>query len=386
MSTSAFDLSVFDYAIWSLRNGGGGDVPFLGHSIFAHHFMPILALFAPLHGVFDSPTLLLVLQVLTTAAAGLLFVAFERRLGVERLSALLLLAVFLLSRRTHGAVAGSFYPESLQALLTFAIVLTWSGGRWPFWVCTILLLATKEDAAIYVAAFALTMFFVDKSARRRSSIAFVVASLWFVGALFVAIPASRHAEGLSTENPLLGGRYGSADGHVPWGVLAARLVGWTSAEHAAQLMATTGGLSILGPLWLVPAAPGLIVNFAAEPESMQASLTGHYAWPVLPWLFIAAAAGIVSIARRSRRLSIAWLSVLVVVTVADNPAIRRVLSTQAGSGGSGSPKSSGVGFLRSRRDRGGSGEPDSRICRVRPGCLPPGRQALSRPRGHRSCC
>ena len=154
LDTNAFDLSVFDYAVWSLRHGGGGYVPFLGHSIFSHHFMPILGLLVPLHALFDSPVCLLVLQVFVTAAAGLAFFVFERRIGVERPAALALLAVFLLARRTHGAVAGSFYPECFQALFTFAVVLAWPRGGWRYWLAAVLLLTTKEDAAIYLASFA----------------------------------------------------------------------------------------------------------------------------------------------------------------------------------------------------------------------------------------
>ena len=61
---------------------------------------------------------------------------------------------------------------------------------------------------------------------------------------------------------------------------------------------------------------------------MQASLTGHYVWPVLPWLFIAASAGIVRLARWSRRASLTWVVVLAAVVLADNPALQRLRTTR----------------------------------------------------------
>ena len=47
LATNAYDLSVFDYALWSSLRGEIGFVPFLGHSIFSEHFMPILFLLLP---------------------------------------------------------------------------------------------------------------------------------------------------------------------------------------------------------------------------------------------------------------------------------------------------------------------------------------------------
>jgi uncharacterized membrane protein len=331
LDTSAFDLSVFDYALWSLRHGGLGYVPFLGHSIFSHHFMPLLALLVPLYAVFESPVFLLVLQILVTAGAGLAFFVFQRRIGVEAPVALALLTVFLFARRTHGAVAGSFYPECFQALLTFAVVLAWPRGRWSYWLAVAALLATKEDAAIYLASFAAATLFSPLRDRLRTVGTIAVAVIWIGVALFIAIPMSRSSEGLSTTNPLLAGRYGSPEGKMEWPTLVNRIANRETAARLVNLMASTGGLSLVAPFWLLPATPALVVNLAADPETMQSALTGHYAWPVLPWMFIAAAAGTVRLARRSRRLVLVWVGVLVAATLADNPALQRLHRTRVPS-------------------------------------------------------
>ena len=328
LDTNAFDLSVFDYALWSLRHGGLGYVPFLGHSIFSHHFMPLLALLVPLYAMFESPVFLLVLQVFVMAGAGLLFFAFQRRIGVETPVALALLAVFLFARRTHGAVAGSFYLECFQALLTFAVVLAWSRGRWRYWLAVAALLATKEDAAIYVASFAAATLFSPLRDHRRAVATVAVAVVWLAAALFVAIPMSRSADGLPVTNPLLAGRYGSPEGEVEWRTLLNRIASRETAGRVVNLIAGTGGLSLLSPFWLLPAIPAVVVNLAADPETMQSALTGHYAWPVLPWMFIAAAAGTIWLARRSRRLVLIWVGVLVAATLADNPALQRLHRTR----------------------------------------------------------
>jgi uncharacterized membrane protein len=328
LGTNAFDLSVFDYALWNLVHHGTGQVPFMGHSIFSHHFMPILVVLAPVYALFQSPVFLLVFQLVATAAAALALFVLARRFGAPRIPALVLLAVFLLSRRTHSAVAGYFYPESLQALLTFLLVLAWRTGGWKYWTVLLVFLMTKEDAAIYAAAFAVAAFLLPNSNPRRSGFTLAIAGLWFGVALFLAIPASRAADGLSLSNPLLESRFGSPSGQVQAGVLLDRVLSPTAAGTIANLLLMVAALPLAAPVWLLPALPGLLINVAAEPGSMQAALSDHYVWPILPWLFIASAAAIVRIGSRSPRVAMAWALVWMVATLADNPALRRLSSTR----------------------------------------------------------
>jgi hypothetical protein len=70
------------------------------------------------------------------------------------------------------------------------------------------------------------------------------------------------------------------------------------------------------------ALPGMFLNLAAAPETLQAALLGHYLWPILPWLFAAAALGAGRIegwlGSRAR-----WLPlVMVVVALIDLPLPR----------------------------------------------------------------
>ena len=168
LETNAFDLSVFDYALWSLAHGQPGFVPFIGHSIFSHHFMPILAVLVPLYAPFQSATFLIVFQMLAMAAAGALFYKLQLTIGLRWPLALALLFVFLLSRWSHSAVSSVFYPESLQPLLTLALVLAWNQSWTRFLSCMALLLMTKEDAGVYVAAFGVFQWFYTPDRRRRA--------------------------------------------------------------------------------------------------------------------------------------------------------------------------------------------------------------------------
>ena len=46
-----------------------------------------------------------------------------------------------------------------------------------------------------------------------------------------------------------------------------------------------------GSVLAAPSSARDVAQSSADPDAAQSALTGHYAWPVLPWIFIAAAAG-----------------------------------------------------------------------------------------------
>ncbi len=325
LGTNAYDLSVFDYALWSLVHGGRGAVSFLGHSIFSEHFMPALYALAPVHWLFPTPVLLLLLQVAAAATAGVLFRrVMDRQQGISPWLSTALMLMFLLSRRTHSAMAGYFYPEVFQAPLTFAVVLLWQARAWAAWPCMIALLSTKEDAPLYLAGFALFALVTRQGSRRRAVAACAVSVVWFVLALAVAIPASRRADGLSASNPLLEGRYGSQQSGSTIATVGGHLFSGKTAATITSMVATTGLLPLVGAAWMTPALPGLVANLAAAPDSMQSSLIDHYAWPILPWLFLSAAAGASWLHRRWPKAATVWVVVVLAATAGDNPAIQRM--------------------------------------------------------------
>jgi hypothetical protein len=159
----------------------------------------------------------------------------------------------------------------------------------------------------------------------------VLAVVWLAFAFLVAIPVSRSADALGPKNPILENRFGSPASQLELPSLVNRLLSASTGRNAVNLVASAGGLSIAGFPWLLPALPGIAINLAADPESMQAALTDHYVWPVLPWLFMSAAAGVVWLSRRSRGLALTWTLILLGVTIADSPALQRLHRTRVSS-------------------------------------------------------
>ena len=326
--TNAFDLSIFDFALWNSLHGRLGFVPFLGQSIFSQHFMPVLLLLAPGYALFPAPVALILFQIAVMASAGWLFFQFTRRIGVNTPGALGLLATFLLCRPSHSALTSFFYPECLQAALMFALVAVWNKGGWAYWVIALLLLMTKEDAALYLGAFAALQIVLAPRTRRRSAGTLLLSAAWLVVALTVAIPMSRVRDGLPKTNPLIEDRFAVADGGFRAGMILERIGSTASTKTITGLLLSAGLLPLGGIQWLAAVAPGVLANLAAKPGSGQAALTGHYAWPILPWLFMGAATGLLKIQQRSVWVAHAWVGLLVCVTVADSADVRGVASTR----------------------------------------------------------
>lgn len=321
LGTNAFDLSVFDYALWTTTSGGPlGYVPMFRHSLFAQHFMPTLLLLAPLSRLFDSPAYLIVLQTLFYAVAGfLLFCLAERHL--PRRLALALLAAFLLSRRSHGAVTSYFYIESAEPMLVFGALLAWSGRRLIlYWMLAVLAMGCKEDVAIYFFGLG-AMLAATRRDRMTGTATMVLAGVWLVVSLFVAIPYSRRLYELGAANPFLEGRYALDGGGVLGWALVNRLLSLQSLSKVMTVASSTAFLCLLSPSWMAVTLPGIAINLAAVPGTGQAGLTGHYLWPILPWLFLAAVFG----ARRIPAVAGGWLPVaVVVVALVDMPLPRSI--------------------------------------------------------------
>ena len=326
LQTSAYDLSIFDYAIADLAAGGRGQVSFIGHSIFSDHAMLVLALLTPVYWIASSPVVLLVIQPLVVALGAWTFHRFMVRTSAPSWLALCVMILFLLARRTHSAMASMFYPEVFQTALTFLLVAVWtSERRWRVWLVTALLLSVKEDSAIYLGGFAAYAFATRWGPRREAVALACVAVAWFAVAMLVLIPASRRADNVPAFNALWQVRYGaSASGDVPAGAIARNLFSAKTAATLANMTISTGLLPLAGASWLIPAAPGLVANLAAAPDTLQSHLIDHYAWPVLPWLYLAVFGGAMWLYGKWPRVARVWLIVLVLGTAADNPAIQRM--------------------------------------------------------------
>ena len=318
LRTSAYDLSVFDYALWTTLHGPrAGYVPFFGHTLQSHHAMPTLWLILPLHVAWSSPAVLIAIQIAAFVVAAV-YAARQATCRLPPLVASALVAAFLFSRRVHSATTSVFYIESLEPLLIFGLVWAAAQRRWRwYWCCVLLALGCQENMAIYIAMVGVLLA-INRATRRVGLLTAALAIAWALVAIEFLIPWARLRDGLSPEYAFVAARYGDA----PIVESMQRLFRWESISRIVTLTSIVGLICWVRPKWLLVIAPAVLLNLAARDETLQAGMVGHYLWPILPFLFLAAVDSATYAHARWPRATRVWAIALLIALAADSPVLR----------------------------------------------------------------
>jgi hypothetical protein len=189
----------------------------------------------------------------------------------------------------------------------------------------LLLLSTHEAASVSVGAFGLFLAtFGPVELRRRGLVTAAAGALWFFYAVGLAVPSSRIVDGLPPASTVVSEPATDRASAAGFGGRVGRIVSLPSAATTGELLLTAGALPLAAGAWLLPAVPGVLLGLSAPADSLQGAFVGHYVSNVLPWLFVAAAAGFVWIRDRAPAVALAWVGVLLAGTIVDNPALRRL--------------------------------------------------------------
>ena len=210
-----FDLGNMSQMLWNTMHGNfmyltdyfGTNLPRWAMS----HVDPILLLFLPLFAVFQHPLTLVISQfVILILAAFLVYKIAYLRLGSKAASAMLGVAYLLypalgyLNAWTgfHGVTAavpfffGAFYVfEKMYAEKSFT-----KKNLIIFWVLLVITMAGKEQLPLYVVMYSLFILFfrpIQEEGKKfyqtvTGKLAlsmFAVATVWFITAFFIIIPA-----------------------------------------------------------------------------------------------------------------------------------------------------------------------------------------------------
>ena len=335
--SGGYDLGIFSQAIWLLSHGRAPFSTIRGRDLFADHFQPGLALFAPL-GRLDLPTALLVLQAVLLALPAPALFLLARRCGARRPLALAVALLWLASPLTQWPNLFDFHPETAVPVLLVVGALLLEDDRTGWFLATAVLACSfKEDVPIVYAMWGVVLWLGGR--RRFGAWLAAGAVAWTVLAFTVAIPAE--GGNLAFYSKRFAGDRGSSVGDVFRGLVEHPIAAIDTASTGANarivlaLILSSGGLALLAPRYLLLALPGTAANVLSS-YSYQHDL--HFQYQLIPAAGVAIAgahgAGVLSL-RTSPRVGAGAAAVLMIaalgVTVAKSPGLRELRKPEPAS-------------------------------------------------------
>ena len=299
-ASNAFDLGVQDQTVW-----GYAQLQMIPNTVemipnlLGDHFHPILMAIAPLYWIWHDARVLLLVQAVLLAAAGIpIFWWARQRLGV--LPAIALEAAYL---TFWGVLSGVIYDFHHIAFavpaIAFGLYAVLTNRNRLFWAMLVVGLLTRENIALTFAAVGVYVAVVQHR-WRLAAVVIAVCAAWFVALIEVVMPAIAGAPYGHWSYDALGPGPGSALWHVlrhPVSSLRLLVDNPTKLKLWGGLLGAWLALPLLSPLALV-AVPTLLERlWSSNPALWSASF--HYSLVIAP---ILAFAGIDALARLQARL------------------------------------------------------------------------------------
>lgn len=230
--TGAFDLGIFDQAVWQLAHGRAF-TSILDRNIFADHFSLVLLLFVPLYWIAATPVWLLWGQAVALGATVLPLRAMAKDAGVPTWVATALVAC---SAPLLAAATFDFHPATLAV---------------PFVAAT--LLYARRDERRRAVAFAAAIVLC------RADLGLVIVAVAIVSGRRTRLPLAAVGVGAAIAGALVPGLFGETNGWAPhFGHLGSGPV--DAALHPWHIVAALASEGSLRPLvtWVL-AAGGLVL-------------------------------------------------------------------------------------------------------------------------------
>jgi len=283
---NGIDFSIFDWMLESTLRGRFMYTPIYRVNHFSVHPSYVMLLLVPLHALWRSPAMLLVFGAGLVWAAGIpLWQLAMAETGEEGIALLAVVALWG-NPWTASLTAGGFRIESFYPLGVLLLLSGWVRSKpVTFWAGAVLLLSIKEDAALYLGAFAVGGLLFDR-ARWRELLGLLAASL------AVLVVDVKFVQPLASAA-------GRAPGYVKfWAGYGASMpeVAWTALGHPGRVVwdvVRSAWWRFFGPALFLPllevrslfaVAPGMLMLGMASYPMMRGYL-GYYAVPMVGFAF-----------------------------------------------------------------------------------------------------
>jgi uncharacterized membrane protein len=261
--TFDYDMGVFDQEIWLAAHHLNPFITIRGLNMWANHVNPIIYLLVPFYWLGAGPHFLYLVQTLAFALSSIpLWLLARDRFGDPWL-ALTVPVAWLLYPAVEWMTKWPFQPEYLGVPgLLFAYWFA-DRGRWRWYgLCVVLVLATKEDAALPMIALGILLAF--RHHRRAGLLTAAGALAWFLLCVEVIIPSAS-----PTAAPFFAYQFsslGNSMGQILYNAVRhpSRILSPAFSQdryqYYSQLLVPVAGIALLAPATLFLAIPTLLVN------------------------------------------------------------------------------------------------------------------------------
>ena len=288
--STAFDLGIFDQAIYLISQGTSPISSLMGFHILGDHAAFIFYPLALLYLIHPSVYWLFAVQglVLASGAVFTVYVALDR--GLKADIAIALSGVYLLYPLIFNINLFDFHPEviAVPALLGAILAARWGQIGW-FCLAILIVLACKAVLSLTVVAMGVWLLVFEKK-RWCGAIAIFAGVSWFLMSTQVIIPFFSGREAAAV------GRYsylGNSVGGIAQNILLnpglvfGKILSLANLGYLVLLFTPIAwGLSLASIKPLIGAIPCIALNILADYQA-QKDLVYQYSLPALPFLILA---------------------------------------------------------------------------------------------------
>ena len=303
--SGAFDLGIFDQAVWHLSRLEAPASSIRGLSnLFGDHFHPIIALFVPLYWILPGPESLIVAQAALLAASIVPVFLFVRD-RVAPLPAYLIAVAYGLFWGIQRTMAFDVHETAFAPLVVATAILALDRRRWTlFWIAAASMVLVKEDLIPLLGG--LGLYLLIKGERRRGAVLVAASVVLFAAVVGVIIPAfSDSGEYIYTSAfmPVVG---------EPWRIPAALVMPPEKLGTMFLWLAPFLFLPLASPL-IVVALPLVLERFLSSSPNHWGPVF-HYSAPLAPILAMCAGDGLARLGRVRPQLVTAAAAAMVVLS------------------------------------------------------------------------
>lgn len=312
--SGAFDLGIFDQAVYLISQGQPPIPTALGFHILGDHAALILYPLALLYWLYPSVYWLLAVQAIALAGGAIPVWHLATQAGLKKAEAGTIVLAYLLYPLVFNLNLFDFHPDVLSLPGLLAAIWTARAKRLVgFCFSVLVVLSCKEVLALTIAAMGLWLWLFEQR-RIYGAIALLSGIVWFGITTQVVIPhfggpaaaVSRHLTRYS--------QFGHSFPEVAWnlllhpGLILGQVFSAATLSYLALLLLPIAwGLSPRSLPPLIGALPALAVNILSD-STTQRDLVRQYSLPVLPFLLVGAIATLSAYPAwfRTRRAIVLW--------------------------------------------------------------------------------